>query len=63
MKLVTHPGAYHTDDCLAVAFIQCIYSDIEVIRSTSPLDIANADFVVDVGGVYDYDTHRFDHHQ
>ena len=34
-----------------------------IVRTRKPDDIAPANVVVDVGGVYDVDTGRFDHHQ
>lgn len=39
------------------------YKDANIVRTRDPAVIAKADIVVDVGAVYDADTHRYDHHQ
>lgn len=39
------------------------YKSSKIIRTRDPLIISTADIVVDVGGVYDLATLRFDHHQ
>lgn len=65
VRIVTHSGNFHLDEILAVAALQMHLKDIphEVIR-TRDMDVINsADYVVDVGGVYDPATNRFDHHQ
>lgn len=65
VKIVTHNGVFHADDVFAIAALQ-IYlgkEEVEVIRSRDEAVIANGDWVVDVGGVYDPMTKRFDHHQ
>ncbi|KAJ1569427.1 hypothetical protein HK405_005042 [Cladochytrium tenue] len=45
--IATHNGTFHAD----------------VLRTRDPTQIAAADAVVDVGGEYDPDRLRFDHHQ
>lgn len=63
--IVTHNGAFDPDDVLAVATLQ-LYLGVEntkIIRSRDESIIAQGDFVVDVGGIYDPKTRRFDHHQ
>lgn len=60
--VVTHSGPFHADDVAAIAILKMIY-DIEVVRTRDPKVIKKADIVVDVGGVYDMATNRFDHHQ
>lgn len=63
--IATHDGSFHPDDVLAVATIQLTLGDVpvSVIRTRNPEKIAQADWVVDVGNVYDPTTQRFDHHQ
>ena len=39
------------------------YSDASIVRSRDPETLKPCDIVVDVGGVYDPSTHRYDHHQ
>jgi uncharacterized UPF0160 family protein len=63
-SILTHPGVFHADDAMAVAILQhLLRGNALVIRSAHPADIGQADFVIDVGGVYDPATERFDHHQ
>ncbi|HMO78910.1 MAG TPA: MYG1 family protein [Candidatus Paceibacterota bacterium] len=66
-KILTHNGRFHADDCFAVATLQIYFEKIgepiEVIRSRDSILIKSADFVLDVGGIYDSETNRFDHHQ
>ena len=63
--IVTHSGTFHADDVFAVATLQLVFGvdEVTVIRSRDAAVIAAADIVVDVGGVYDVATQRFDHHQ
>jgi uncharacterized UPF0160 family protein len=62
---VTHNGRFHTDDVFAAATLELFYADkdLKIIRSRDEKDIASADIVFDVGGIYDSKTLRFDHHQ
>lgn len=39
------------------------FKDAAVVRTRDPEVISKADIVVDVGAVYNPDTHRYDHHQ
>src|SRR3989344_3845760 len=63
--IVTHSGNFHTDDIFAVAVLTLVLGEenIEVIRSREDSIINSADYTVDVGGIYDPDKNRFDHHQ
>ena len=40
-----------------------LFKDAGLVRSRDPAKLAEADVVVDVGGVYDSDAHKYDHHQ
>lgn len=66
-KLVTHSGSFHTDDIFATVVLSMVLQKegqkFEVIRTRDPEIIKNADYVYDVGGIYDEATNRFDHHQ
>ena len=64
-KIVTHGTSnFHTDDVFAVAVLDILLKgDIEVIRTLDKDVINTADFVVDIGLVYDPEKNRFDHHQ
>ena len=61
--IATHSGAFHADDVFGVAVLAAVFPDHCLVRSRRPEDLAPADFVVDVGGVWDPARGRFDHHQ
>lgn len=65
--LVTHNGSFHTDDIFACAALSLLLEkekkQFEIIRTRDEEIIKNADYVFDVGGVYDEEKNRFDHHQ
>ncbi len=63
MKIVTHSGSFHQDELFAIAALQMLYPDAEIIRSRDPKIIATADMAVDIGGVNDAAQNKFDHHQ
>ncbi len=59
----THDGSFHTDDVFSVATLLLLYPNAKVTR-TRDLDVLNKqDLIVDVGGVYDDNVLRYDHHQ
>lgn len=64
-KVVTHNGSFHADDVFAVATLQIHFGveNVEVVRTRDEAIIASGDIVLDVGGVYDAEKLRFDHHQ
>ncbi len=62
--VVTHDGSFHTDDVFAVATLSIYYEGrIKVIRTRDEEKIKKADIVLDVGGIYNPNINRFDHHQ
>ena len=62
--IATHDGKFHADDVCAVATISLIIDEpIEVVRTRDVEKIEKADYVVDVGGIFDQEKKRFDHHQ
>lgn len=63
MKIATHNGSFHTDDVFAIAVLQELFPDAEIIRSRDDEVLKAADIVVDVGKIFDPDKKRFDHHQ
>lgn len=65
IRIVTHSGTFHADELLAVAALELYLNGraYEVIRTRDPEIFKSADYLVDVGGVYDPATNRFDHHQ
>lgn len=63
MMIVTHSGKFHADDAWAVGVLKVLFPDAQVVRTRDPALVEAADFAVDVGGVWDPATGRFDHHQ
>lgn len=65
--VATHSGVFHADDAMACAILRSYYRligrDVAFVRTRDIRFIANADVVVDVGGIYDPERGRFDHHQ
>ena len=64
-KIITHNGKFHSDDVFAVATLRLILGDdgFEVLRTRDPEIIKNGDYVVDIGGEYNEESNKFDHHQ
>jgi uncharacterized UPF0160 family protein len=65
IKIITHNGSYHADDVFAVATLLLMLGEkgTSIVRTRDELLIEKGDYVVDVGGVYDPERNRFDHHQ
>lgn len=63
MIIATHSGKFHADDVWAAAVLNLMFPGSELLRTRDPAVIASADFAVDVGGVWDPERGRFDHHQ
>ncbi|MFT6689905.1 MAG: uncharacterized UPF0160 family protein [Colwellia sp.] len=61
--IATHNGNFHADDVFSIAALKNIFPSIRLIRTRNLELIAKADIVIDVGGEYDADAGRFDHHQ
>lgn len=63
--VVTHSGGFHADDVFAVAAFQLLLGKekVEVVRTRDDEVIAQGDYVVDVGGEYNHERKRYDHHQ
>lgn len=64
-RIGTHNGRFHADEALACALLRqtAAFRGAQVIRTRDPQILSQMDAVVDVGGVYDHATHRYDHHQ
>lgn len=63
--LATHDGAFHADEVTACALL-ILFDQIDkdkIVRSRKEEDHARAEFVCDVGGIFDPSQKRFDHHQ
>ena len=63
MLIATHGGKFHADDAWAVAVLKVLFPEADIIRTREQARIDAADFAIDVGGVWDPASGRFDHHQ
>lgn len=63
ITIVTHDGNFHADDVFSIAALKCVFPAFNLVRTRNAVIIAKADVVLDVGGEYDPDAGRFDHHQ
>mgnify|MGYP001070573697 CR=1 FL=1 len=63
ITVATHSGNFHADDVFSIAALKTIFPSLTLIRTRDLALIAKADLAIDVGGEYDPDTGRFDHHQ
>lgn len=61
----THSGTFHCDEALGCYLLRqtAKFAGADVVRSRDPAVLADLDVVIDVGGVYDPATDRYDHHQ
>ncbi|EPT04302.1 hypothetical protein FOMPIDRAFT_1021967 [Fomitopsis schrenkii] len=61
----THNGTFHCDEALAVYLLKRTktYGNADLKRTRDPAVLDTCSIVVDVGGVYDENKQRFDHHQ
>src|SRR5581483_4308824 len=67
VRIITHSGNFHPDELFAVATL-LLHLDLsndkyEINRSRDPEIINTGDYVVDIGGVLDPESNKFDHHQ
>ncbi|XP_064634503.1 MYG1 exonuclease-like [Lineus longissimus] len=65
MKIGTHNGTFHCDEVFACHMLKLLpqYKDAEIVRTRDQALLDGCDIVVDVGGVFDPEKHRYDHHQ
>ncbi len=70
--IATHDKRFHVDDVGAVSLLASYFNTcdpndhkltVKIIRTRETTLLENADILVDVGGVYDPDHYRYDHHQ
>ncbi|KAJ9094969.1 hypothetical protein QFC21_005761 [Naganishia friedmannii] len=61
----THSGSFHADEALGVAMLRMTdeFRDADLVRTRDQAKLDPLDIVIDVGGIYDADKNRFDHHQ
>lgn len=60
-----HSGNFHADEAAACGMLKVLprFADLPIVRTRDAAVLAKCSIVVDVGGVYDAETARFDHHQ
>jgi len=63
ITVATHNGNFHADDVFSIAALKSIIPSFKLIRTRDVELISQADIVIDVGGEYNADAGRFDHHQ
>lgn len=72
LSVATHSGVFHADEVFACAVLTLFYKQTRpdrdwlalcFLRTRDPEIIEEADFAVDVGGIYDPENGRYDHHQ
>jgi len=61
--IATHNGSFHADDVFGVAVLMGVFPAHTLVRTRNGALIEAADFAVDVGGLWDAGSGRFDHHQ
>lgn len=61
----THSGHFHADEALAVHMLRLLptYRDSSLVRTRDAKILETCHTVVDVGGEYDAQRNRYDHHQ
>ncbi|KAI4179476.1 MAG: hypothetical protein L6R41_007828, partial [Letrouitia leprolyta] len=61
----THNGHFHADEALAVYLLRLLpaYQSSTLLRTRDPSLLQTCHTVVDVGGEYAPENHRYDHHQ
>jgi uncharacterized UPF0160 family protein len=63
-SVTTHNGIFHADEVTAIALLSIKFDgNIKIIRTRDAAVIDAAVIAVDVGGKYDLEKSRFDHHQ
>ncbi|MBX9635783.1 MAG: MYG1 family protein, partial [Magnetospirillum sp.] len=63
LKVATHSGTFHADDVFAYAILKAATGgQLELARTRDGEVLAQADVVFDVGGTYDPQARRYDHH-
>ena len=61
----THSGTFQADEALGCWLLRQTptYRNSPVVRSRDPTVLDQCDIVIDVGGIYDHEKLRYDHHQ
>ena len=62
-KAGVHDGPFQADDVLCMAIVLLVHPEVTIIRTRDEQVLASCACVCDVGGAYNEDTNRYDHHQ
>ncbi|KAH7373339.1 hypothetical protein KP509_17G050700 [Ceratopteris richardii] len=64
-QIGTHNGTFHCDEALACFLLKLStrFRDALIVRTRDAKVLESLDAVLDVGGIYDHERLRFDHHQ
>lgn len=64
-QIGTHNGVFHCDESLGCFLIQQLpkFKEARVVRTRDQAVLDKCEIVLDVGGEYDHDKRRYDHHQ
>jgi uncharacterized UPF0160 family protein len=64
-SLGTHDGTFHADEVTACALLELfdLIDHDKIKRTRSAKELATCEYICDVGGIYDPESKRFDHHQ
>jgi len=61
-SIATHNGNFHCDDIVAYLILSESIGPVRLTRTRNPKEIEEATVVFDVGGTYNDDRYRYDHH-
>lgn len=63
--IAVHSDTFHADDALSIYFLRQTeeFKNANYVRTRDPAIIEKCDAVCDVGGIYDHEKRRYDHHQ
>ena len=61
--IVTHNGTFHLDEITAYAILDYLYPQNQLIRTRDQELINQTNITIDVGGIYDPEKNKYDHHQ
>jgi uncharacterized UPF0160 family protein len=65
-RIGTHSGTFHADEVTGMMMLKNFvseYQNAEIVRTRDAAVLASLDLIIDVGGEYDHERRRYDHHQ
>jgi uncharacterized UPF0160 family protein len=62
--VAVHDGRFHSDDIFACAVLHLVHKgNIKILRTRDKNILVDAEYIIDVGGIYDHSRKMYDHHQ